>query len=186
MLFMQRRKAPEPEDLRCEYRTSEVHIANLSSGVWQSAAIVVGGFIAALAVLLGAPDRRPVAVGVAVFAFVAIVIIAMWRYNWSRHKFFIDCRWVRMREIERATGMSTNVTLFRLTRRTHEREFPQPPGSQALKLLGQRRISEFVSKHFPPRLCPHCGQDVLHGTALLVQLGWILMAVFKLVDACCE
>ena len=185
MLFMGRGEAPEPEDLRCEYQATEVHVATLTSGVWQSAAIVVGGSIAAFAVLVDSTASIEVATAVTVLALGAVIVTAMWRYNWARHKASIDNCWVRMREIERVTGMCKNTALYALTQRGQEscKKFPEPPGRQALDLLRRRSIGEFISRLFPRRLFPSCGQDVLQGTAFLVQVGWFLTAVFKWVQA---
>lgn len=183
MLFMQRRKAPEPEDLRCEYRTSEVHIANLSSGVWQSAAIVVGGSIAAFAFLIDAASTHLVAAAVTVLAVGAVVVIEMWRHNWTRHKRSIENHWARMREIEARRGMRTNICMYLLTRGKGER----------LALPEWEFLSEDEQKCFPkpydefpePRckVAPRTGQGVLQATACLAQLGWLLMIAFAWIEA---
>jgi hypothetical protein len=88
-----------------------------------------------------------------------------------------------MREIEGDRGMRRNTILYLLARRFDGiyREFPEPPGVKALRLLKQRNFGELMSRLRPG--LPHSGQDVLHGTAFLVQVGWVLMAVFKWVDA---
>jgi len=194
--------APEAKDLRCEYAAAEHHIGTLNSAVWRSAAIVVGGSIAAFAVLLNAPGTRPVAVGVAVLAFGAIVVTAMWRHNWSRHKVSIGNHWVRMREIEKQRGMQMNRDLYLLAQR---RDGPEKPkegeksekGDKATEWDSlcegeqERLLRTYKPFPEPPRvlhwlsLCKFkgTGQDVLQGTAFLVQVGWVLIAVFKLVDA---
>jgi hypothetical protein len=185
-----------------------MHVATLTSGVWESAAIVVGGSIAALAVLLGAPDRRWVDFGIAVLAVGVWLAIEMWRHNWSRHKFFIDCRWARMREIENARGMKSNILSYLLGEASTSDKDVSADAKEAPahleKILAQYVEWRSLSSDDKERLAREygrfprpswvlrtlrwigfkgSGQDILQFTALLVQWGWILMAVFKLVDA---
>ncbi|UCH86370.1 MAG: hypothetical protein JSU97_07520 [Dehalococcoidia bacterium] len=202
MLLISRREPPDAEDLRCEYAAAEVHVANLTSGVWQSAAIVVGGSIAALAVLIGVEFTHAVAGGVTVLAVGAVLVIEMWRHNWRRHKLAIDNCWVRMRQIESARGMQRNIFLYLLTKAgTKDKDERANVGKALRKLddaLGKvaewrtllkadrKRLAEKYEKFpKPPRVLAWfslhkfkgTGQDVLHGTACLVEVGWLLMIV---------
>lgn len=180
---MQRNKPPEPEDLRCEYRTSEMHVATLTSGVWQSAAIVVGGSIAAFGLLIDLKYTVARAIAVSVLAAGAVLVIGMWRYNWRRHKRAIDNRWVRMREIEHRRGMRANICMYLLTR----------CGSKRSCLPEWQWLSDEERKRFPkpygefPKLCwmpaPLAGQCVLQITALLTQVGWLLTIAFAWIEA---
>jgi hypothetical protein len=166
---------------------------------------VVGGSIAAFGLLIGDTFTWPSAIAVTFLAAGAIVVTALWRYNWSRHKVSIDNCWIRMREIERARGMKKNMDLYLRTKGRDKRtkverdwavfgvdepykEFPEPPGARVVKPLLQCKIRDSF-RSLPRSLCgllpplPCSGQGVLHGTAFLVQLGWGLMALFKVVDA---
>jgi hypothetical protein len=185
MLFMQPDEPPDAGDLRCEYQTSEAHIATLTSGVWQSAAIVVGGSIAAFALLIGDTDSftRARAVAVTVLAAGAVLVIEMWRHNWKRHKWAIDNRWARMREIEHLRGMRTNICMYLLSRCDSKRSC----------LPEWQWLSDEERKRFPkpyrelPKLCwipaPLPGQWILQITAILAQVGWLLMIAFAWIEA---
>jgi hypothetical protein len=175
MLFIRGREVPEPEDLRCEYAAAEVHVGTLTSGVWQSAAIVVGGSMAAFAFLIDATFTYSMAAVVTVLALGAVLVIEMWRHNWRRHKRSIDNRWVRMREIERERGMRTNIYLYLLTEGRHE--MTRLDEWRWLSVAEQGRLRETYDDFPEPpcRFVPRTGQEVLGATACLAQVGWLLM-----------
>jgi hypothetical protein len=184
MLLVKLRDPPDGEDLRCEYAAAEAHVANLSSGTWQSAAIVVGGSIAAFAVLIRAEFTYGVAGAVTALALGAVVVIAMWRYNWSRHKVSIDNCWIRMREIELARGMRKNTILYLLTKSRDERgKLERDPLGQGWRL--DRTYKEF------PEAPGRCLLHLLHGIwdkVICKRVPWRLRALFRdiarLVRAC--
>jgi hypothetical protein len=183
MLSMRRTESPEPEDLRCEYATAERHIATLTSGVWQSAAIVVGGSIAAFAVLINGEFTCSRAAAVTVLALGATFVIEIWRHNWRRHKVSIDNHWVRMRQIEHDRGRRTNICLYLLTKGRHE--MTRLDEWRWLSVAEQARLDETYSEFPDPpcRVLPRTGEGVLEATARLAQVGWLLMMAFAWAEA---
>jgi hypothetical protein len=175
--------APDPEDLRCEYVAAEHHIGTLNSSVFQSAAIVVGGSIAAFGFLVDATFTKSVAAAVTALATGAIAVIEIWRHNWMRHSRSVDNHWVRMREIEHQRGMRANICMHLLA--LPERERPSQPEWRWLSEEEQRCFPKPYRE--PPKPCwmprPLPGRSVLQATACLVQLGWLLMVAFAWIEA---
>jgi hypothetical protein len=179
MFLISRREPPDAEDLRCEYAAAEAHVATLTAVVMQSAAIVVGGSFAALALLIQAKFTYPVAIGVSVLGVLVIVLIEMWRHNWRRHKRSIDNHWVRMRQIEHERGMWANIYAYLLTIKERDRKC-----KPEWKWLSEEERKCFPKpyKEFPE---PRCitGQCVLRCMACLVQVGWVAMIAFAWFEA---
>ncbi|GAG20643.1 unnamed protein product, partial [marine sediment metagenome] len=195
MLFLgSRRPLPEPEDLRTEYYAAEQHVSVLSSAGFQSAAIVLGGSIAGLAVLLAAIGTRGTAVqpkeslsesfavAVSVLAVGAFFLVGLWRYNWRRYQTAVQNHWARMRDIERQRRMRKNIYLYLLTLPQVERV-----KSRDWRCLSHEERSRFLGdfKPLPVPMCrilPASGQDVLQATATLVQIAWLLTIPYVLVE----
>lgn len=181
MSLTRRHSVPEPQDLRAEYQAAEKHISMLSTSVWQSAAIILGGSIAALAFLVDvdiASRNHPqrLAAAVSTLAVGAFLIICLWQYNWCRHKVAIDNVWRRMREIERSRGMRRNLFLFLLARSTRK-----ACDSCEWAILTREERERLFCQY--KRLLPIRGHSILALTALLVQLGWLAMIAFVWVQA---
>ena len=179
MILRRRHSVPKPEDLRAEYKAAQQHVVALSSSVFQSVAIIVGGSFAALALLLDLKvDTRRVAAAITTLALGAVLVIEVWRYNWNRHKVVIFNHATRMREIERLRGMRKNIHMYLLTipkdRRTCVDEW---------KWLSEREQDRFPKPYEELPKLPwyrHStkGWDVLQATASMVQIGWLLMIAY--------
>jgi hypothetical protein len=179
---MAQENVPEPEDLRTEYEAAELHVGMLSSAVFQSIAIVIGGSIAALALLLDvdvASSSHPqrLAIAITSLAAGAFVIISLWQYNWCRHKVVIDNVWRRMREIECSRGMRRNIFTFLLATSTRK-----ACDSCECAILSDEERKRLCCRY--KRLPPIHGHWILAATALLVQFGWLAMIAFVWVQAC--
>jgi hypothetical protein len=154
----------------------------LSTSVWQSAAIILGGSIAALALLVDvdiASRSHPQRLAIAITSLGAgaFVIICLWQYNWCRHKFAIDNVWRRMREIECRRGMRKNIFMFLLATSTRK-----ACDSCEWEILSDEERKRLFCQY--KRLPPITGHWILALTALLIQLGWVAMIVFVWVQAC--
>ncbi len=196
MLLMPHGGVPEPEDLRAEYEAAELHVGLLSSAGFQSAAIVIGGSIAGLAVLIAGLGTRagsspgvdssldkPVAAAITVLAMGAFAIIGMWRFNWSRYQSAVENHWVRMREIEHSRGMRKNIYMYLLT--VPEKERQCRPEWQYLSEEEKKCFPKpFKELPEPPwKMLPGSGHAVLQATACLVQMGWLFIIVYVWIEA---
>ncbi|MCH8814876.1 MAG: hypothetical protein IH957_07215 [Chloroflexi bacterium] len=183
MFSIRRRSVPSSQDLLKEYESAQLHVSTLSSSVFQSTAIVVGGSIAALALLVEAEFSRELAIAVTTLAVGAVFIIELWLFNWRRHEMVTYNHATRMRAIERLRGMRKNIYMYLLSKSPDKRRC-----TDEWTWLSREERERFPRPYdelpkFSPFGIPMKGWDVLQVTARAVQVGWLMMIVYAWVQA---
>ena len=168
---------PALEDLRTEYSACESHVGMLNQAVFQSAAIVVGGSIAGLLILINVDATYRSCIQMTILAVGVIVVTLLWQYNWLRHSTSTRNRWKRMRTIESQLGMRANTIAFLLSQPPDERETTE---EWAMLADDERRLVGYRRYWTLPFL--RTGQRVLHATADLVLLMWIAAVTLKWIE----
>ena len=166
---------PTEAALLAEYRAAQEHVGVLNAAIWQSSAILIGGSIAAIAVILQARSSTPLAISTSAIAVAASVLLELWIRIWERHKAAMKATQRRMRDIESQTGMRRNIYLYLLSRRgchTKEPEW-QCLGPHEKKEFEQRYLSDCMGLPGPE------GHSILIWTARVVQVGWLLLMIGK-------
>jgi len=165
------------DSLLAEYSACQQQVGTLDSGLWAGVALVLGGSLAAIALLTSKEaETLAFAIQVTVLASFGLLLIELWYWFWRRHDTSRRAVQIRMREIEWHLDMRRNIYLNILANWSSRQELAD------WKVLPSEEQDKLLKHYEPLRLpSPAAGLAFLL-TSRAVQVGLVLLAVAKWVE----